>query len=372
MTALSPAFVQERFAAYEAEAEQRLPEQPSLAPQLEGFRLRLERYTVMHERYTAKIEKLNPDHVEEAEDLLDEAEGWAYEYRYGTQITSGLGHHIKTAHAYYRAMSLRFYIARNKPIKEDGASKEQKMVRHVARSGKFVAGLVTGLSIDKMFNVDGTPLLMAASVFLGIAFNVTVLTTIEHLARKHYHEQERRHLLLIVGLGVVALMTEAALNWQGLIAGIQFLNAQKALSGNLDAFTTPAADPPLPWALMLFTLSFIGLFIVNAVLRGRDLGFFEDQQERLEKKAVELSEQEEHQRAAHTIERPLHRATMRQEFKPRERLSLSRREREKRLSELENTLEQASHNLEKALTALVAEMNKVPQARSVFGYKKAS
>lgn len=188
-----------------------------------------------------------------------------------------------------------------------------------ATFSKFFVGLLSGVSINLLFNPDSRLYLTVIALVAGVTLSVLLLWLVEELsyrARIGLGKSAYTSIAFIVLVAALYLGVEGFLNWDGILRVTQQLAADAASSGTLtDLSTAPdtQAAPPQHWSLLAFTLGLVSMAVGAAVVQGNNRAGLQLEHERLESQIARLKQRPDLQEAARAAEMPalLHEARSR-------------------------------------------------------------
>ncbi len=179
-----------------------------------------------------------------------------------------------------------------------------------ATFSKFFVGVLSGVSINLLFNPDNRLYLTIIALVAGVTLSVLLLWLIEELsyrARISLSRSAYASMASIVLIAALYLSVEGFLNWDGILRVTQQMAADAASAGMLTDLSTASdtpAGPPQHWSLLAFTLALVSMAVGAAVIQGRNRAGLQLEHERLESQIARLKQRADLQEAARATEMP--------------------------------------------------------------------
>jgi hypothetical protein len=134
---------------------------------------------------------------------------------------------------------------------------------------KVLVGVMSGVSLNMLFNPDGYELLTAAAMIVGVGLAVLMLDLVSSLAYRAKLATHPRYLLVLIAVVLAYSITEAWLNYDGVISVSRAMAEMTANEGQLLGESEPTSAPA-HYSLLAFTLCLVWFSALFAALSGRD------------------------------------------------------------------------------------------------------
>lgn len=413
MPALPPA----RFLEYlrAAESETQLLADAALRSDLQRrartLGLRLDQYAVNYEAAAAALSRAlaetgagvrdswarQEDHLRRREALsssgeqaqLDAAQALrdAEQRRFETLSRLGVRAETRTAADLYTQLAVQALAAAGRPFRPaQQRSLSAQIFGMFATFSKFFVGLLSGVSINLLFNPDNRLYLTVIALCAGVLLSVLLLWLVEELSYRSRLKAGAAvygPIAFIVLVAALYLGVEGFLNWDGILRVTQQLAADAASSGVLTDLSqsAPEAAPPQHWSLLAFTLALVSMAVGSAIVQGRNRAGLQLERERLETQIALLKKDPACQEAARLTEWPaLLEASLGRVPPPRplaptqarfneQMLSWWEQERDSRVGELSRAIARESQEVQRALEQFASDVQRArfPARRKVAG-----
>ncbi|MDV6375964.1 hypothetical protein [Deinococcus arenicola] len=179
----------------------------------------------------------------------------------------------------------------------EGRSGSKKVFNAFAVFSKFFVGIISGVSINLLFNPESRLYLTVIALTAGIMFSVLLLWLVDELAYRAKlatrTQGMARPIAYMSGIVVVTALylgVEGYLNWDGILRVTQQIAANAAQQGQLTDLSA-ASDTPTEaqhWSLLTFTLALVSMAAGAALIQGRERARILLERERLAGKVAEL------------------------------------------------------------------------------------
>ncbi|UQN06739.1 hypothetical protein [Deinococcus sp. QL22] len=190
-----------------------------------------------------------------------------------------------SAEGFYQQQALADLAREGHPIRPPEQQTGSKRVFNgFAVFSKFFVGVISGVSINLLFNPESRLYLTIIALTAGIMFSVLLLWLVDELA---YRAKMAAHAAAngtpgmgrpaayiggIVAVSVLYLGVEGYLNWDGILRVTQQIAANAAQQGQLTDLSTTTDTNAVPqhWSLLVFTMALVGMAVGAALLQGRE------------------------------------------------------------------------------------------------------
>lgn len=200
--------------------------------------------------------------------------------RFNTLTLHGARPDTPDAEALYQQLALTELASEGAPIRPpDQKSGSKRVFNAFAVSSKFFVGLISGVSINLLFNPESRLYLTLIALSAGVMFSVLLLWLIDELAYRAKLSPHTPHmgrpwgyLLGILAVSLIYLGVEGYLNWDGILRVTQEIAANAAQQGQLTDLENATDTPTTPqhWSLLAFTLGLVSMAIGAALIQGRE------------------------------------------------------------------------------------------------------
>ncbi|PNY83058.1 hypothetical protein CVO96_13275 [Deinococcus koreensis] len=264
------------------------------------LRLNVEQYRVHHEQARAQLNRVL------AETGLGVRGSWARQQEhleFMNAASSGVEHaYTRASEQIEEARAVRFEALAQHGITPDTASAEafyqQQALADLAREGqairppevrsgskrvfngfatfsKFFVGVISGVSINLLFNPESRLYLTLIALTAGVMFSVLLLWLVDELAYRAKlapGREGRPYLAWIAAVGALYLGVEGFLNWDGILRVSAQIAANAAQQGQLTDLSTSVDTNAVPqhWSLLVFTLALVAMAAGAALIQGRE------------------------------------------------------------------------------------------------------
>lgn len=308
----------------------------------------------------------------EATDALQQAE----QQRFEALSRLGVRPDTRTSADLYTQLAVQELAAEGKPYRPaHKRSLSAQFFGFFATFSKFFVGLLSGVSINMLFNPDSRLYLTIIALMAGVMLSVLLLWLVEELsyrARISVSRSKYGSIAFIVLVAAIYLGVEGFLNWDGILRVTQQLAADAASSGMLtDLSSAPDTPetPPQHWSLLAFTLALVSMAVGAAVIQGRNRAGLQLENERLESQIARLKQRPDFQEAARATEMPALLEEARGRIQPPRNLSNPKharlneqvlswweKERDERVNELSNAIAREAQEVQALLEKLAQDI----------------
>ncbi|WP_232337948.1 hypothetical protein [Deinococcus arboris] len=177
---------------------------------------------------------------------------------------------------------------------------------------KFFVGIISGVSINLLFNPESRLYLTLIALTAGVMFSVLLLWLVDELAYRAKlapstpgMARPSAYLAGIAAVVVLYLGVEGYLNWDGILRTTQEIAANAAQQGQLTDLSAAPEDTGFTphWSLLVFTLALVGMAAGAALIQGRERARTVLERERLGARVALLRGQGAWQEAARAADR---------------------------------------------------------------------
>ena len=305
----------------------------------------------------------------------------AKEQRFETLTQHGVSPYTRSADELYGQAALAEMASEGQPYRpEPEKSFSGRAFAFFAVFSKFFVGLLSGVSINLLFNPDSRLYLTIIALSAGVMFSVLLLWLIEELAYRSRLSASKREaaapVLAIVLVSALYLAVEGYLNWDGILRVTQELAANAAQSSTLQDFSAPGADLPATpqhWSLLAFTVALVSMAVGAALVQGQGRAQAQRETERYSAKVAQLKRGGAWLEAARATDLPALLEDARDRIQPPRDISSPKhaklnervmnwweKERDSQISELGSAIVGEASELQKRLESLAQD---VQQAR---------
>ncbi len=186
----------------------------------------------------------------------------------------------QNAEGFYQQLALTELASEGTPIRPpEQKSGSKRLFNAFAVFSKFFVGLISGVSINLLFNPESRLYLTLIALSAGVMFSVLLLWLVDELSYRAkvapYTGQMARPWGYVLGIVVVSLIyfgVEGFLNWDGILRVTQEIAANAAQQGQLTDLSTASDTPAAPqhWSLLAFTLGLVSMAVGAAIIQGRE------------------------------------------------------------------------------------------------------
>jgi hypothetical protein len=303
----------------------------------------------------------------------------ATQQRFDTLIERGHSPHLPDADALYMQSALASLAAEGQPYRpEPRKTFSGRAFNFFAVASKFFVGLLSGVSINLLFNPDSRLYLTVIALSAGVMFSVLLLWLLEELAYRSRLGGTRRviagRILAIVAVSLLYLGVEGYLNWDGILRVTQQLAANAAQSSTLQDLSAPDSGVPVTpehWSLLAFTVALVGMAVGAALVQGRNRAFDQLETERLSGRVAQLRSSGELQEAARAADLPAWLEEARERIRPPKDISSPRhaklnervlgwweQERDSQISELSGAIVREAKEVQVLLESLALDVQR--------------
>ena len=326
---------------------------------------------------------------ERAYTQASEAAEQASERRFELLTSQGLSPQVRNADDLYMQAALGSLAAESVPYRpEPEKSFSARAFSFFAVFSKFFVGLISGISINLLFNPDSLLYMTIIALSAGVMFSVLLLWLIEELAYRTKLSRTRAGAAgRVAAIGLVSalyLCVEGYLNWDGILRVTQQLAANAAQSSTLQDLSAAGSDLPVTpqhWSLLAFTVALVSMAIGAALIQGRNRAHHQLEAERLLGRVAQLKASGQLAEAARATELPALLEDVRDRIQPPRDISSPRhaklnervlgwweQERDSQITELSSAAVTGARALQHQLETLAQDVqqSRFPQARRWF------
>ncbi|WP_288432154.1 hypothetical protein [uncultured Deinococcus sp.] len=232
----------------------------------------------------------------------------AREERFDTLSRYGARPDTPDAEALYQQLALGQLAQEGQPIRPpEEKSGSKRVFNGFAVFSKFFVGVISGVSINLLFNPESRLYLTLIALTAGVMFSVLLLWLVDELSYRakvaQFTARMGRPWQYITGIALVSaiyLGVEGFLNWDGILRVTQEIAANAAQQGQLTDLSAGGDAPSAPahWSLLAFTLGLVSMAVGAAVIQGRERARTVLERERLAARVAALKAGQEHAPAA--------------------------------------------------------------------------
>lgn len=199
--------------------------------------------------------------------------------RFKTLTQYGITPHTKEAEGLFQQVALAQLAQEGHPIRPpEQKSGSKKIFNAFAVFSKFFVGLLSGVSINLLFNPESRLYLTLIALTAGVMFSVLLLWLVDELSFRAKLAQRTPHMsrpwtytLGILAVSAIYFGVEGFLNWDGILRVSQEIAANAQQQGQLTDLSAPEASAgPQHWSLLAFTLGLVSMAVGAAVIQGRE------------------------------------------------------------------------------------------------------
>ncbi|WP_225429855.1 hypothetical protein [Deinococcus detaillensis] len=303
----------------------------------------------------------------------------ATQQRFDALIEQGVSPYTRDADDLYGQAALASLAKDGQPYRpEPDKSLSAKAFSFFAVFSKFFVGLISGISINLLFNPDNLLYMTIIALSAGVMFSVLLLWLLEELAYRTQLSKNRRSAASLVTaillISSLYLVVEGYLNWDGILRVTQQLAANAAQSSTLQDLSSPSSDVPTTpqhWSLLAFTVSLVSMAIGAALIQGRNRAHHQQEDERLSRRVADLKTSGDLRSAAHATTLPALLEDARSRIQPPRDISSPKhaklnervlnwweKERDTQISELSSAIVSEAQGLQKALETLAQDVQR--------------
>lgn len=183
------------------------------------------------------------------------------------------------AEGLFQQLALAQLAQEGHPIRPpEQRSGSKRVFNAFAVFSKFFVGLLSGVSINLLFNPESRLYLTLIALTAGVMFSVLLLWLVDELSFRAKLAQRTPHMsrpwtytLCILLVSAIYFGVEGFLNWDGILRVSQEIAANAAQQGQLTDLSAPeTAVSPQHWSLLAFTLGLVAMAVGAAVIQGRE------------------------------------------------------------------------------------------------------
>ncbi len=218
--------------------------------------------------------------VERAYEQATEAIEQARAARFEALAQAGVRPDTVTAEDFYTQQALSQLAAEGHAVRPpEQKSGSKRVFNAFAVFSKFFVGLISGVSINLLFNPESRLYLTLIALTAGVMFSVLLLWLVDELSYRAKlaastpgMSRPVNYVLGIVAVTLLYLGVEGFLNWDGILRTTQEIAANAAQQGQLTDLSTAPDGPVMPehWSLLVFTLALVGMAAGAALIQGRE------------------------------------------------------------------------------------------------------
>ncbi len=205
---------------------------------------------------------------------------------------------VNSAEGFYHEQALAELAREGHALRPpEGRSGSKKVFNAFAVFSKFFVGIISGVSINLLFNPESRLYMTVIALTAGIMFSVLLLWLVDELAyraklatRTQGMARPIAYIGGIVAVTALYLGVEGYLNWDGILRVTQQIAANAAQQGQLTDLSAASDTPAEPqhWSLLTFTLALVSMAAGAALIQGRERARILLERERLASKVAEL------------------------------------------------------------------------------------
>ncbi len=308
----------------------------------------------------------------------------ATQQRFDALIKQGHSPHLPDADAVYMNSALASLAAEGTPYRpEPRKTFSGWAFNFFAVASKFFVGLLSGVSINLLFNPDSRLYLTVIALSAGVMFSVLLLWLLEELAYRTRLSPvgsggSKRvvigRVLAMLAVSVLYLSVEGYLNWDGILRVTQQLAANAAQSSTLQDLSAPDSGVPVTpqhWSLLAFTVALVGMAVGAALVQGRNRAFEQLEAERLSGRVAQLRSSGALQEVARAADLPAWLEEARERIRPPRDISSPRhaklnervlgwweQERDSQISELSGAIVREAKEVQALLESLALDVQR--------------
>jgi hypothetical protein len=222
----------------------------------------------------------------------------ARQQRFEALTSSGVPVDVGSAEAFYQEQALAELAREGHALRPpEGRSGSKKVFNAFAVFSKFFVGIISGVSINLLFNPESRLYMTVIALTAGIMFSVLLLWLVDELAyraklaaRTPGMARPGAYIGGILAVTALYLGVEGYLNWDGILRVTQQIAANAAQQGQLTDLNALPDTPTEPqhWSLLVFTLALVSMAAGAALIQGRERARALLERERLAAKVAEL------------------------------------------------------------------------------------
>lgn len=219
--------------------------------------------------------------------------------RFEALTAAGVPVDIRSAEGFYQEQALAELAREGHALRPpEGKSGSKKVFNAFAVFSKFFVGIISGVSINLLFNPESRLYMTIIALTAGIMFSVLLLWLVDELAyraklatRTPGMARPGAYIGGILAVSALYLGVEGFLNWDGILRVTQQIAANAAQQGqltDLSALPDDAPQTPQHWSLLVFTLALVSMAAGAALIQGRERARALLERERLAAKVADL------------------------------------------------------------------------------------
>ncbi len=222
----------------------------------------------------------------------------ARQQRFEALTSSGVPVDVDSAEAFYQEQALAELAREGHALRPpEGRSGSKKVFNAFAVFSKFFVGIISGVSINLLFNPESRLYMTIIALTAGIMFSVLLLWLVDELAyraklaaRTPGMARPGAYIGGILAVTALYLGVEGYLNWDGILRVTQQIAANAAQQGQLTDLNALPDTPTEPqhWSLLVFTLALVSMAAGAALIQGRERARALLERERLAAKVADL------------------------------------------------------------------------------------
>ncbi|GGO35435.1 hypothetical protein [Deinococcus humi] len=222
----------------------------------------------------------------------------ARQQRFEALTSSGVPVDVDSAEAFYQEQALAELAREGHALRPpEGRSGSKKVFNAFAVFSKFFVGIISGVSINLLFNPESRLYMTIIALTAGIMFSVLLLWLVDELAyraklaaRTPGMARPGAYIGGILAVTALYLGVEGYLNWDGILRVTQQIAANAAQQGQLTDLNALPDTPTEPqhWSLLVFTLALVSMAAGAAFIQGRERARALLERERLAARVAEL------------------------------------------------------------------------------------
>jgi hypothetical protein len=218
-----------------------------------------------------------------------------------------------SAEGFYQQQALADLAREGHPIRPPEQQTGSKRVFNgFAVFSKFFVGVISGVSINLLFNPESRLYLTIIALTAGVMFSVLLLWLVDELAYRAKMAasgtpgmgRPASYIGGIVAVSALYLGVEGYLNWDGILRVTQQIAANAAQQGQLTDLSSTTDDGAVPqhWSLLAFTMSLVAMAVGAALLQGRERARTVLERERLLGRVAQIKQTRQYAEAARTTD----------------------------------------------------------------------
>ncbi|UBV43689.1 hypothetical protein LAJ19_05595 [Deinococcus taeanensis] len=218
--------------------------------------------------------------VERAYEQATEAIEQARAQRFEALARAGVRPDTITAEDFYTQQAVAQLAAEGHAVRPpEQKSGSKRVFNAFAVFSKFFVGLISGVSINLLFNPESRLYLTLIALTAGVMFSVLLLWLVDELSYRAKLAGSTpgmsRPASYVTGIVLVTLLylgVEGYLNWDGILRTTQEIAANAAQQGQLTDLSAAPEERSAPehWSLLVFTLALVSMAAGAALIQGRE------------------------------------------------------------------------------------------------------